>query len=240
MLSLEKSHETEIECPYCKKIIGKELIFDGRCPICRRQLKKKCVICGKDFFKREIGNPRQCCYSEDCLKKFRYFCGIGNRFWRTEEEKKQAEKRRENQKMPRKKRSLVLEVCLSDRESFPNLPTKKQQKNIYDRVRNKLIRYGLEGEMLKTKMVTEIQSELFKLQPEFKPKSEIKEDNEADFFDRKTFRIRGVRIWGDNQESTDPLKKELEIWEKNTERYMGQFCPVCKTNPCKCHKEGDE
>jgi len=141
----------------------------------------------------------------------------------------------------RKKRSLVLDVALSDRECFKILPDKKQQKNIYDKIHNKLVRKGLEGELLKNKMIAEVRAELFKLQEPYKPKEPKQiEDSQEDFFDRKSVRIRGYDMWSEHKEGIDPLDRELEIWEKNTERYMTQFCPVCKTNPCKCKKEGED
>ena len=75
--------------------------------------------------------------------------------------------------MSKRKNSLVLSVALSDREAFPNLPTKKQAKNIYNKARNKLIRQGVTGELLQTKLIGEIRSELFTIQEPYKTKSEI-------------------------------------------------------------------
>jgi len=147
--------------------------------------------------------------------------------------------------MPKKKKiSLVLEVCLSDRESFKIIPDKKQQKNIYDKIRNRLVRKGLEGELLKNEMVAEIRQELFRLQPQFKPKeSGIKEENqdETDFFDRKSIRIRGFDVWGENSPEIDPIDQLERNYNRSVqEGFRDVFCPRCKSNPCVCRIEGDE
>jgi len=83
---LEESHENEIYCPYCKDFVNDKKILDRRCPICHKILQKKCVICGQIFFKKEIGSLRQVCYDEECVQKFRFECGRGNRYWRTPEQ----------------------------------------------------------------------------------------------------------------------------------------------------------
>lgn len=82
-----ESHENEMLCPYCRNWIPEDLDGDKRCPNCHKVLRAKCVICGKFFIKREIGT-RQVCFNEKCLEVYRYHCGIGDRFWRTEKQKK--------------------------------------------------------------------------------------------------------------------------------------------------------
>jgi hypothetical protein len=80
--------ENEIMCPYCREWINKDFVLDRRCPNCHKIIQRKCVICGQFFFVREIGNSRQVCYDKKCIQKFRYHCGKGDRYWRTEAQKK--------------------------------------------------------------------------------------------------------------------------------------------------------
>lgn len=138
--------------------------------------------------------------------------------------------------MPKNKLSLVLQVALSDRENFKVLPTKKQQKQIFNRCRNRLLRQGLSGEALKFKLITEIQSELFKLQPEYKPK-ENNPMNEDEFFSKKEakFTIKGTRIWSNPEKKIDPLDQLQKNYNETVKSGFDRaFCPRCKSNPCVC------
>lgn len=148
--------------------------------------------------------------------------------------------------MPRKNHNLVLSIALSDRESFKVLPDKKTQKRIYDKIRNRLTRQGFENGLLETKMKAEIREELFNLQKPFKPKSDEtkpkideSEPKRKSISPQDNFVIHGVDIWEEHVPEIDPIDRELEIWEKNSENYMNQFCSKCRSNPCMC-REGDE
>ena len=143
--------------------------------------------------------------------------------------------------MPRKKRSLVLEIALTDRESFKILPTKKQAKNIYNKVRNKLVRQGVTGELLQTKLIGEIRRELFAIQEPYKPKSEIREEDshEEAFFKRDRFEkpIRGYDIWGECEEPIDPIQQLQDNFNKTVKKgFRDVFCPNCRSNPCICRE----
>jgi hypothetical protein len=146
--------------------------------------------------------------------------------------------------MKKRKRSLVLEIALSDRETFKVLPDKKQQKNIYDKVRNKLVRKGYEGEALKYEMINAIRQELFRLQPQFKAKEPQKIKEESNFLNDKNFRIHGVDIWGEHTSKIDPVQQLEDDYNRTVqEGFQGAFCPRCKSNPCICRyeeNEGDE
>jgi hypothetical protein len=138
--------------------------------------------------------------------------------------------------MPKNRIPFVLKVALSDKESFKILPDRKEAKRIYDQCRNKLTRRGLEGTALDYELVNEIRHELFRLQKPHEPKSQIKEGN---FLDRKDFMLHGVDLFSEHVPEIDPINKELKIWEKNTEIYMNQHCPICKSYPCICRYEGE-
>ncbi len=140
----------------------------------------------------------------------------------------------------KKKVSLVLSVALSDRETFKVLPDKKQQKNIYDRVRNRLVRQGVEDDLLQTRLIAEIRSELFKLQPKFNPKSSESEiqSNKESFFDRN-FRIRGFDVWSEHEESIDPIQQLQDNYNRTVEEgFRDVFCPIChcEKSCCRCHE----
>ena len=142
--------------------------------------------------------------------------------------------------MPRNKIPLVLQVALADKEAFKILPNRKEAKRIYDRARNKLVRRGLEGTALDYELVNEIRHELFKLQKPTESKeskSQIKEDIESDFFERKNFRIHGVDVWGEHAPEINPIQKLENNYNRSVkEGFRDVFCPVCKCNPCRCHE----
>ena len=92
MLSLEKEHEGQVQCLYCREWIEKEFVINRRCPSCYRRIERVCVICGKSFFSKDIGT-RIVCYNPECLKVFRYHCGKGDRFWSKKERKADVEKK---------------------------------------------------------------------------------------------------------------------------------------------------
>ncbi|MHC3130330.1 MAG: hypothetical protein IBV52_09680 [Candidatus Bathyarchaeota archaeon] len=139
--------------------------------------------------------------------------------------------------MTKNKRNIVLEIALSDRESFKVLPTKRQQKKIYNRVLQRLKRQGYKGEILKNHMLEAIRQELFKLQPEFKPK-EIS-IGEEEFFDRSPkFVIKGSDLWGEHSPEIDPIDElEKNYNETVTEGFQKVFCSRCQSNPCVCKIE---
>ena len=143
--------------------------------------------------------------------------------------------------MTKRKVSLVLSVALADRESFPVLPTKVQQKRIYNRCLQRLKRQGCEGELLKSKLISEVRSELFKLQPEFKPRKsqKIKDEisYEGSFFDRYKVVIRGYDIWSENAQEIDLLEQlERDYNETVAKGFRDVFCPNCRSNPCICRE----
>jgi len=75
----------------------------------RRNFKPKfCVICGQHFELEEGDNvSRVVCYRIDCIKKFRFFCGAGNRFWQSPEFKKKMARRQEEYLQGYKERNNI-------------------------------------------------------------------------------------------------------------------------------------
>ena len=136
---------------------------------------------------------------------------------------------------------MFLSIAISDRESFKVLPTKRQQKKIYNRVLQRLKRQGYEGEILKNHVLEAIRQELFKLQPEFKPK-EIS-IGEEEFFDMSPkFVIKGSDLWGEHSPEIDPIDELEKNYNRTvTEGFKSVFCPRChcERSCCRCH-EGDE
>lgn len=166
--------------------------------------------------------------------------GIGELPNKSRIEKNIENGRRKN--LPKNKMNLVLQVALSDRESFKILPTKKQQKKIYNRVLQRLKRQGYSGEILKNHMLEMIRQELFRIQPSFKPKQD-NPVNEESFFDRRAkFVIKGSDIWGEHSLEKDPIQELEDNFNRTvTEGFKSVFCPRChcERSCCRCH-EGDE
>ncbi|MHC3130331.1 MAG: hypothetical protein IBV52_09685 [Candidatus Bathyarchaeota archaeon] len=81
--------ETEDRKPHCRKCGSERDPINKMCPDCGKTLCRICVICEK-LFRLEYEDTlfRQVCYKKECVKKFRYHCGTGDRYWRTEKQKK--------------------------------------------------------------------------------------------------------------------------------------------------------
>jgi hypothetical protein len=141
--------------------------------------------------------------------------------------------------MPKNRIPLVLRVAMEDKESFKILPSRKEAKKIYDKVRARLIRQGFSDKALDFKLVAEIRQELFRLQKPHEGKESKSQIKEGNFLDRKNFMVHGVDLFSEHVPEIDPIDRELKIWEKNTEIYMNQHCPICKSYPCICRYEGE-
>lgn len=119
---------------------------------------------------------------------------------------------------------------------------KDTEYNGYSNFETWLMSLNLDNEQSLNEMVAEIRQELFKLQPQFKPKEPQKiQEDETDFFDRKSIKIRGFDVWGEGEEPRDPIQElETDYNETVAKGFRDAFCPLChcERSVCKCHKEG--
>ena len=87
-------HEA-FNCPKCgnsdtSREMGKSCNYPNwfcYCQKCNQNFTVKiCGICKQVFqvHKGDLRNQKFTCYYEECKKVFRYYCGVGNRYWKNE------------------------------------------------------------------------------------------------------------------------------------------------------------
>lgn len=79
-----RDKERFFQCPECKNYVELRTRKFGR-----HILLRACCLCKRQFVLNENDSiGRDCCHSRFCVEKYRYYCGIGNRFWRKKQDAK--------------------------------------------------------------------------------------------------------------------------------------------------------
>lgn len=147
-------------------------------------------------------------------------------------------------KLP-KKAHIVKRVMMSD-EDFKDLLGKLEKPDyvkIYNRCYTRLRKRGVKTNQIKSFMVDEIRSELFKLLP----KKEIKITTDAEIQERKEsqqpirkkyVKMHGVRLWSDEPSTDDKIEDLNKLYNEAVENSFNEnFCALChcEKSVCRCH-----
>ena len=103
----------------------------------------------------------------------------------------------------------------------------------------RLKKKGLPKEQIKAYLIDEIRSELFKLLPkkeiEIVTAAEKREKEELRTSKECPVRMRGCRLWGDEEPQIDRIVQLEESYKMACkEAFKNVFCNRCGCNPCIC------
>lgn len=141
-----------------------------------------------------------------------------------------------------KNKHIVHKIIDSDRECFGVLVGKltiEDYKRIYNRCYTRLKKKGLTKDQIRNGIKEQIRGELFKLIPQVdleavtdRQRREYEVQREQD---RKEVRMRGFRIWDNEETEGDKIQELEESYQKAIDSAFAEtFCPFCHCEKAYC------